>query len=228
MFSTERRRWLAPALMLLIAGGLWAGTIDSNTVSFDFQGSFNGTFTQFNPALGTLTGVTLFYNNTVLSINPEVQTPEALTPVSLYANFTEGLYLTLPGGVSLSPFLDFTVNYGCTATQEEFNSCGGSQLFMSGAMMGSMALSPSPNLGAYIGSSTVALMLETGEGITNIESSFPDPVIGTNLGTGGTDDTGDVYLQYTYTPASTGTPEPASMALMAGGLVALVWLRRRR
>jgi len=74
----------------------WAGTVDSNTVSFDFQGSFNGTFTQFT--LGTLTGVTLFYYNTVLSINPEVQTPEALTPVSLYANFTEGLVSPFPAG----------------------------------------------------------------------------------------------------------------------------------
>jgi len=59
-----RHTWLGIALIL--APVLSAGVVDAKTVVFSFE--------------GTLTGVTLSYNNTTLQFAPDVQTPEELAP----------------------------------------------------------------------------------------------------------------------------------------------------
>ena len=80
-----------------------AATVDSNSVVFNLNGTFNGTFSQFNPALGTLTAVSVFYSNTTLVMEP-VASINGQTPVFIFGDFLAGFSLILPSVPALNPF----------------------------------------------------------------------------------------------------------------------------
>ena len=77
-------------LGFLALGTLSAASIDSNTVSFDFSTSvFNGSYSQFDPSLGTLTGVELGFNDTFTHSTSNVSNSGTGT-VSMSADFAYG------------------------------------------------------------------------------------------------------------------------------------------
>jgi hypothetical protein len=213
--------------LLISTGLISAGVIDSNTVAYSVDGSETDHFTQFNPALGTLTGVTLFYTNSVEGFEAGVTEDTSQSPAFVFADFESGILLTLPGVTPINPFLSVsTTHFGCeSGTAEEFESCTNTQTFTTNPPDGSIALSPSPGLSAYIGTGTVTSLLEGEQDITNVTSSM---LAAASEGVDNVVSTGDYYLEYTYTPASSPTPEPASMAMLGAGLAALGVIARKR
>jgi len=210
--------------LLVLSGLASADVIDSNTVAYNVDGTENDNFTQFNPALGTLTGVTLFYFNADLYISPFASIGETASPASVFADFEIGFNLTLPDIPTFNEFLSITENnFGCTSSVGEFSSCMNTQTFMNGPLAGSVPLSPS-SLTPYIGTGTLISQLVSEADITNVVSSNPSEA------TTGVNDTtsGNYYLEYTYTLPSTGTPEPASIAMLGVGLAILVVRRRHQ
>lgn len=206
-----------------------AATVDSNSVVFNLNGTFNGSFTQFNPALGTLTAVSVFYSHTMLVMEP-VASINGQTPVFIFGDFLAGFSLNLPSVPAFNPFLSFTeIQFGCSSSTGEFTSCSADQIFSDGRLSGSMPLSPSPDFSSYIGNSTVAFTLGSIGGISNIMSKpvVTNP-IGTNIGLNDLTDSGTLFLEYTYTPASTALPEPGTAGLLAAGLAALLVFRMKR
>jgi hypothetical protein len=213
------------ALLVVLSGLASAGVIDSNTIAYNVDGTENDHFTQFNPTLGTLTGVTLFYYNSDIYLSPSVTLGETETPADASANFETGFSLTLPDIPTYMEFLSLTENdFGCTGIGQEFASCTNTQTFMTGPLSGSVPLSPS-SLAPYIGTGTLLSQLISESNITDESSSNPSEA------TYFLDDTteGNYYLQYTYTAASvgTGTPEPASLAMVGAGLAMLGLIARR-
>jgi hypothetical protein len=209
-------------------GALSASTLDSSTVMYTIAtgsgaapvGTYNGSLGQFDPTLGTLTGISDFLNGDV-NINLHAEIAGA-GQTSISATFSEGMFLNaLPGVPEFDTFLEFEeLNFGCTGTgSDEFTSCAVDHDFDSGGSttMGS-ALSPTPNLNAYIGTGTVPFQLGNFTSITGITSTPTLTDYSNNLLFNSTQITGGIYLEYTYTPAGSSTPEPASTALIGAGL----------
>jgi hypothetical protein len=212
---------------VLCAGGLAAGTIDTPTVNFDLitgAGTnpttfVNGNLAQFDPALGTLTGITVFMDATVI-MNLHASIVGA-GQTSIFADFEEGATLAnLPGLAEFDTFLEFEqAHFGCNGQgSDEFTSCSVDQQFSSGiSVLPGMALAPIPNMNAYVGTGTVPFELASWTGITNV-ASIP---AGGGLQFNSTEITGDLWLEYTFTPAAASTPEPGTTALLGGGLLLL-------
>jgi hypothetical protein len=212
---------------------LSASTIDSATVTYNLTtgsgdapiGTFNGSLGQFNPALGTLTGISIFVNGDVnMNLHAQIN---AAGPSSISATYSEGMFVNaLPGVPEFDTFLEFEEpNFGCVGSgSDEFTSCSKDQDFDSGgsSTVGS-ALSPTPNLNAYIGTGTVPFQLGNFTSITGITSNPTLTDYSSNLLFNSTAITGSIYLEYTYTAVSTSTPEPASIAMIGLGLGLIIY-----
>jgi len=200
-----------------------AAILDTPVVPFNLGGTLNSTFQQFDPSLGTLTGVAVFYNNVLLSMGTHASVGPGGGLVFIFADFSHGAELTLPDVPQIAPLFQIqALHFGCQDGSKEFNSCSNDDSFNTGPLSGSMALSPSPDLSSYIGLGTVAFALTPFDDISNISANPGPAVIGTNLFVDGTSATGNLYLEYTYDAAAIATPEPASLGLSAGGLMLLV------
>jgi hypothetical protein len=224
-----------------------AATINSNTIAFDFltnggassgcclDGNQNDQFTQFNPALGTLTGVTIMGGNgaasIVLTMNIEADLNQSDATgleqgESVFGDYLLNLFYTLPGGLTNEFDSLFDDGFGCTAESVEVPNCDQQTTKSSQQGVIPNTSSVPTDLSPYIGTSTVLLQLETEADVSvdaattaTLNGAFPP------LFFDSTEASGNLFLQYTYTPITSQTPEPTSLALIAGGL-ALIGLGR--
>jgi hypothetical protein len=233
-----RQSALTLGLCLVSACIASANTINSNTIAFDLltnggagaanplDGNLNDAgLNQFDPALGTLTGVTLMGGINLIIVTEASLGPQAQNGDSILGDFILNGFYTLPGGLA-NEFDTVGGTDGCTAVgSDEFASCAQQQTYtMPQAVIPNAT---SPILTAYIGTSSVLLQLQS-IGTVSLDPSSPVFAnFSDNLFFESTEFTGNLFLQYTYDPAGASTPEPGSIALIGGGLVLIGLLSKR-
>lgn len=172
---------------------------------------------QFNPTLGTLTGV---------QITVDTQLQKSGTLVNNGSNATNMNYLYQSGQITVAgEGVNHTQNASSTfiAGESFSNVAGGGGIatiaFLQETFLGDV-FNPS-NLSAFIGTGTVdyavnaAANLLTGCGNANCASN-----IVTKMGA-------QMTVTYTYTPDTNEVPEPASFAMVGLGVLALGLIGRR-
>jgi hypothetical protein len=213
---------------------LRADVIDSSTVAFDLTtgggtaptGNASGTVSGFNPSLGTLTDVTVFFTNVQINMNLTASLVSQ-SAASISGEFFDDPRAIFAGVGEIQPFnLGFAAIFGCTGTGTEVITCSATQDFVSSSQSNAPGndLTPNADLAAYIGATAPFEVIDDGvaTGITNIVTTGSPTA--TNLAFVSTEITGDVTYQYTFTDAS--APEPGPIALLGGGLVLLLLYRK--
>jgi len=200
------------------------GTVSSTLT--DWSG--NLTFPQFNPALGTLTNVSLTFNSAMTTnlkvTNTGNSSSSGLADTKLELSITDASGV-LPGGTYLGPAIGYSgeeLNYTNSPDYTYTNLAAGGNI-SSGTLTGN---------GTYTGSFGNASLLSefTGGGSVVLPASTFTTTTITN--TGGNTNANQVTdagltgtVTYTYNPT---VPEPATMSLLVlGGTAALLQRRRR-
>ena len=239
------------AMMFAIAGAANCATIGYR---FDLgaaptEVSYTLPLNQFNPSLGALTGVTLYFyatesitnftltNNAAststfdatigsrVNMNPgnsAVTADRFLTPENLVAFDTQS-----GSCASFQPFTCSSITLGAGATSGNFgpitvNNTDAVYGFTTGTGVQGLTgvMKSGTSIASYIGVGTFNLT-----GSTLITTSFTGG--GGNIAVNqSTNAAFSGEVDYTYTP-SVSTPEPATMGLMGGALIGLVALRKR-
>lgn len=188
-----------------------------------------GTFQQFNPALGTLTGVALGWTNENLQTVLDA-TAGNTGGSSIAGNSVNTDDLVLPGFSESGFFFQNTV-FSCSVPgNEEVGVCDDpvtTTSFNNSNPGMDLGLSPSTLLNTYTGLAllnfkvTPNLSFATSVDI-GATSGVNDDVTGQDV-----NNAQDLFIVYSYTPPSAGTPEPGSVALLGGGLALLGLVRSR-
>jgi hypothetical protein len=216
--------------LVALAGIVSADSITEAITSFNLPAGspgISGTFAQFNPALGTLTNISLSWSNVNLAETVNVYANVQNTSITGTASISNNL--TLPEMPVLTDLFTFTSPLlSCVDNgNEEVNvPCSLAEPFGTGPLTGGMGLSPSPDFSSYIGLSTVPYTL-------NLDVEFPNGVANgiepsqVDVGQLTTQDSGNLFITYTFTPAAS-TPEPGSMGVMGVGLGLLGLMLRKK
>jgi hypothetical protein len=224
--------WFSSLFLCGVSAVLSAGTITTPNVFFDLTtgggaaptGTTSGSLEGFDPTLGTLTGVTVFFTN--VDINMDLSASLiSQAPASISAEFFDDPRAIVPGFGEFQPFfLGFSVTFGCTGNGTEVVTCSATQDFDHGApLQNNQPGNVVPGgLAAYIGGPVPFSVLDDSNatGTTNVVVTG-NPT-GTSLSYLSTEVTGLISLQYTYDSA---VPEPESILLIGGGIALLGLLR---
>lgn len=214
------------ALSAFVALGIWlmpalaaASFVTPVTTTFSYDATVNQSpqyvaLSQFNPALGTLTGVTI---DASVSLSNDLQVINLTgAPVSFTNGDSKGPFsLTGPGGIVIGSATPDTGSIKGTAA-------AGSYVFstFAGPTNGYdwKATIGSGSLGLYEGSGPVTFTLTYGPLTSG--ATFP---LGTLAVTGDQSGSGTITLTYDYNPV----PIPGTLWLVGSGLAALGAFRKR-
>lgn len=224
---------VAGVAVLLAAAALPAGaaTISGGIQGFSISASTGGggtpsqgmLFSQFNPVLGTLSGVT------VSLINPN---GGVLVTAALLDGLVASVTATASSVMSISQAATtffaggYTATASCEVTELVLMSCStpqGSVVPIPGSFTPDTLPLMSANWGPFIGPGTLELTAAIPE--LGFQTSLVAPFGGIDISHAMAQWSGLVRVDYSYTEAA--TPEPASLALLGAGLLGLAWRRRR-
>jgi hypothetical protein len=178
---------------------------------------------QFDPSLGTLTGITLHFAST----STYNLTMLAGTNVNLFGSPANGMKI----GVQMQVF---GPDFGITGVPLYAPSTGSTVINQQILAGNSIAINGGPTVdattysidsasfAAYTGLGTVSMDVAGQNFISNILL-----ITGTHTESGTGTVVGSVYADYTYTPAAPPVPEPATMGLMGSALIGVAVLRKR-
>jgi hypothetical protein len=209
---------LSTLTLALTASSMMASIITDPSVppgTINAPGTFD--FSTFNPALGTLTQITINLStsvNTTLNVFNPTGGPLAFTTASVSVPFA----LTFTGGTG-------TFNFSGTATDTTGAIVAGGMLFTEsvlGTSTTSFNITPFTGYVGAPGTFTPTFTLGTGGSATASGTGSQSLLYG---GSG----TGSVVasITYTYTAAST-APEPATMTLFGSALLGIGFFARKR
>lgn len=208
---------------VLLAGSAHAATI-IQTCTIAVTGvpyTQNCVMNQFNqPAAGTLTAVTLTLTNVGGNVLPEQTNISGSALAFTNSVATIGLSLTGPNTISVSQ-----VSNSCSGTVAALStntSCTPT------TFTGLSAAPVSGTLASYIGSGTITPTFAASGQLLSASGSGGTGSAG-NLFFGGTGAIGGTFtLTYTYNPPTTGTPEPATLAMLGSALIGVGLIGRKR
>jgi hypothetical protein len=219
------------AVVLPFAAALRAGTVQSNTVDFDLtSGLFNNTslsssFTPFDTALGTLTGVDAIGSAALTAMWSVSGFGQGTIGVN--AGFEYLADLQVAGqDISQIFFANGEFSFGCTATAPEVTTCSNSGP-MNTMENPDYIVSPTVPLSAFTGVSNIPFFLIPTSLVTSVNLTG-GATGGSASYSAGPDISGSIFLLYTYTPATLPTPEPSSIMLLGVGLALLAGVARAR
>lgn len=213
----------------LLLGG--AGAADAANFSVGFPTGSSSQlvgFNQFDPGLGTLTQVDVTLSNVIVGGEGSAFSITGAEGGSFGSTgFSASLRITPPvgGNVFLAAI---SATSGCTVTSGD--SCFDSHLPISPAFVPNPAsITGAPNLAPFIGLGTVDLTA----GVFDFQEDslicdLNQQGTGSCIPANGITWSGTLIVNYQFTPAETGVPEPASLAVFGLGLAGLGWVRQRR
>lgn len=211
--------------ILAVLGALSAGSASAAIVSFsDSHGlattNWNETLVlqQFDGSLGNLNSVTLVYGGNISTLF-RVESLDT-TPTTVTTNASASLVFGGPIGDTVS--IGGTTAHALGA-YDGITDFGGS----SGGVFGPVLASDNDSLvllsglAGFIGSGSFGINV-VATGLSSVSGS------GNLLSQINTEALAEITVSYDYTPAVTGIPEPASLALVGLGLMGVAAARHRR
>lgn len=220
-----RQTIVITGITLIASLGAFAGQITTPTVNVTVTNtSGNALIQQFDPSLGTLTGVTLNFGPAAISDTIFISDFEQGGTINITYNLGHFVTFTLPVNGPYTPE-DFQA-LNCSGSGPEFSNCSNTEDISFVFSATSFDLTSAPQA-PFLGLGTVAFPYSPSL-VESLVTSTPANPSNLSLQVSNLLLTTTMSLTYTYDAAGVATPEPAAVGMAGIGLCGLIWLTRKR